>query len=264
MDDFLVDTHTHLYLQEFDTDREAAVGRAVESNVRVMMLPNIDSKSIPAMNAMAQSFPRNCFPLMGLHPTSVREDFQEELSLVKEELKTGKYYGIGETGIDLYWETKYLNQQQVAFEEQIKLALEYSLPLIIHARDSFNEILEIVEGFRNQGLKGIFHAFSGDPGIAGRVTGMGFKLGIGGVVTFKKSFLAEVVRETDIEHIVLETDSPYLAPVPYRGKRNESSYIRLIAEVVASLKGTGYEEVAFKTTKNALSIFNKLPDDIKS
>ena len=263
MNNFFVDTHTHLYLDAFDNDRELAVSRAVEQNVRIMMLPNIDRSSLAQMNDLAMRFPRNCFPMIGLHPTSVREDFREELSAVKDELRKGKYYGIGETGIDLYWETKYLSLQQEAFEEQIKLALEYLLPVVIHARNSFAEILEIVEGYRNKGLKGIFHAFSGDISIARRIINMGFMLGIGGVLTFKKSSLDTVVREIDLDHIVLETDSPYLAPVPYRGKRNESSYIRLVAEALATAKGKDTEEVAFKTTNNALSIFNKLTYDTK-
>ncbi len=174
---------------------------------------------------------------------------------MREELKSGKYYGIGETGIDLYWEQKYLPQQQAAFDEQIKLALEYSLPIVIHARNSFDEILEIVEGYRGNGLKGIFHAFSGDMQVARRVIDLGFKIGTGGVVTYKKSSLAEVVREAGLEYIVLETDSPYLAPVPYRGKRNESAWIRVIADILAAITAKDIEEVSFITTCNALDVF---------
>jgi TatD DNase family protein len=261
MDTFLVDTHTHLYLSEFDVDRDLAVSRALQQNVRIMMLPNIDVTSIGAMNDLAERFPLNCFPMMGLHPVSVRENFREELKIIEDEIKKGRYFGIGETGIDLYWETKFLSLQQDAFEKQVRLALEYSLPLVIHARNSFNEILEIVEIYKGKGLKGIFHAFSGDISAARRVIDMGFMLGIGGVLTFKNSKLADVVREIPIEHIVLETDSPYLAPVPYRGKRNESSYITLVAEALAAAKGIDYEEAAFLTSGNAMHVFNKLGND---
>jgi len=262
MKGFFVDTHAHLYLQEFDDDIDQVISRALEQNVTVMMLPNIDSGSLVRMNSLASCYPANCFPMAGLHPTSVRENYGEELALVREELKSGKYYGIGETGIDLYWEQKYRPQQQAAFDEQIKLALEYSLPVVIHARNSFDEILEIVEGYRGNGLKGIFHAFSGDMQVARRVIDLGFKIGTGGVVTYKKSSLAEVVREAGLEYIVLETDSPYLAPVPYRGKRNESAWIRVIADILAAITAKDIEEVSFITTCNALDVFNKLPHDI--
>lgn len=262
MKGFFVDTHTHLYLQEFDSDIGQVIERALEQNVKVMMLPNIDSESLGRMNSLATLYPANCFPMAGLHPTSVGEDWREELAVVRDELKSGKYYGVGETGIDLYWEQKYLPLQQLVFDEQIKLALEYSLPIVIHARNSFSEILEIVEGYRNKGLKGIFHAFSGDLPFARRVIDLGFKIGTGGVVTFKKSSLANIVWEAGLENIVLETDAPYLAPVPYRGKRNESSYIKIIADALAGITGIDVEEVAFKTTRNALEVFNKLPYDI--
>ncbi|MBN2481314.1 MAG: TatD family hydrolase [Bacteroidales bacterium] len=258
MDHFLIDTHAHLYLPDFDVDRNETMQRSLELGVQMIMLPNIDRSSIGSMLDLARRFPHNCFPMMGLHPTSVRDNYLDEIETVKSELKNRPYYAIGETGIDLHWDTRYINKQCLAFEEQIKLALQYELPVVIHARKSFNEIFEVLEGFKNNTITGIFHAFSGDTSLAEKITGMGFKLGIGGIVTFKKSGLDEVIRNTDLKHIVLETDSPYLAPVPVRGKRNESSYLHYIAESVAHIKNTSAEEVAHITTQNALSVFNKL------
>ena len=258
MTPLLIDTHAHLYLKDFDGDRESMIRNAVNRGVEKMLMPNIDRSSISPMNDLASRFPDNCYPMMGLHPVSVRENFMDELAVVKSELEKGIYYGIGETGIDLYWATKYLRQQCIAFEEQIRLALQYGLPVIIHARKSFEEIFEVLEGFRATSLTGIFHAFSGDMALAERVVEMGFLLGIGGIVTFTKAGLDAVVQNIDLKHIVLETDSPYLTPAPLRGKRNESAYLYLIAESVAKLKKIHTDEVARITTGNALSVFNKV------
>lgn len=258
MDHLLIDTHAHLYLPEFKEDRDAVIQRSLDQGVRIIMLPNIDHSSTGPMLQLADQFPGTCFPMMGLHPTSVKEDYKEELARVKSELKNRAYYAIGETGIDLHWDRKYINKQCIAFEEQIKLAIQYKLPVIIHARKSFSEIFEILDGFTDSAITGIFHAFSGDLAWAEKVIGMGFKLGIGGILTFRKSGLDEVIRNIDLEHIVLETDSPYLAPVPVRGKRNESSYLRYIAETVAGIKNISFADVAKVTTRNARSIFNKL------
>jgi TatD DNase family protein len=255
-----IDTHAHLYLPEFDADRGEVIKRALKQGIKKILLPNIDSFSIRRMNDMAVEFPGMCYTMMGLHPTSVKESFREELDTVTNELKRGSYKGIGEVGIDLYWDKTFLKQQLEAFAIQLELSLQYKLPIVIHARESFAEILDIIRAYRNRGLKGIFHAFTGDVDIANEITAMGFKLGIGGILTYKKSELPAVIRETALEHLVLETDSPYLAPVPYRGKRNESSYIPDIAQAMQAVKNVSLEEVAETTTRNVMEIFT-LPDD---
>lgn len=258
MNHFLIDTHAHLYLPEYDGDREDMIKRSLDRGVQIMMLPNIDRSSIEPMCNLADLFPDNCYPMMGLHPTSVKEDYMDELDIVKSELEKQQYFGIGETGIDLHWDRKTINKQCLAFEEQIKVAIQYQLPVVIHARKSFDVIFEVLEDFQNTPLTGVFHAFTGDTSLAEKAIGMGFKLGIGGIVTFKKSGLDEVVRNIDLKHIVLETDSPYLAPVPMRGKRNESSYLYYTAEAVALIKNMTLAEVSNITTQNALSVFNKV------
>jgi len=251
-----IDTHSHLYLPEFDTDRDVVIESALQGNVSKILLPNIDSSSTEAMNNLAQKYPGVCYPMMGLHPTSVKENYRDELSMVEHELMHGRYAGIGEIGIDLYWDKSHFRQQCLAFSAQLDFSLKYKLPVVIHARESFNEILEIVEGYRNKGLTGIFHAFTGTIAIAERVINLGFKLGIGGIVTYKNSTLPEVVRETGLSNLVLETDAPYLAPVPFRGKRNESSYITYIAETIKQIKNVPLEEVAQTTTSNVHTIFS--------
>lgn len=255
LESYYIDTHTHLYLPEFGRDLDTVIEEAVHHGVRKMLLPNIDSSSIEPMNQVVSRFPAICYPMMGLHPTSVRINYREELAQIEQELKQGHYIAVGETGIDLYWDKIYYKEQCLAFSRQIDLSLIYHLPIIIHARESFSEILEILEGYKGRGLSGIFHAFTGNAEIARCVTAMGFKLGIGGMVTYRNAALPEVLRETDLTDIVLETDSPYLAPVPFRGKRNESSYIRFIAESVKQIKNITLDEVARITTANALSLF---------
>jgi TatD DNase family protein len=250
-----VDTHAHLYLPEFDTDRDLIIESALHRGVQKIFLPNIDSHSIKPMNELSDRYPDICFPMMGLHPTSVKSNFHDELLIVKKKLESKQYYAIGETGIDLYWDKQYLQQQCIVFEEEIKLALQYGLPIVIHTRNSFNEIMEILEGYRNSGLSGIFHAFTGSIENANRVINLGFKIGIGGIVTFKNSGLEKVVQNIATESIVLETDSPYLTPVPKRFKRNESSYIYYIADAVANFKNITLEKVADITTTNALNVF---------
>jgi TatD DNase family protein len=257
---FFIDTHAHLYLPEFEADRDSVVHQALQQGVKKILLPNIDSSSIEPMNRLAAAHPDVCYPLMGLHPTSVQENYPDEINRVTQELDQGSYIGIGEIGIDLYWDKSRFREQCMAFTAQLDLSLTHHLPVVIHARESFNEILEILEDYRNKGLMGIFHAFTGTPNIAEKVVALGFKLGIGGIVTYKKSTLPEVIREIGLEHLVLETDSPYLTPVPYRGKRNESSYIPLIADAVKQIKNITLEEVARVTTNNVLSLF-KLKDD---
>lgn len=256
----LTDTHTHLYATEFDSDRDTMLQRAISNGISRIFLPNIDSRSVAGMLAMVKKYPDNCFPMMGIHPCSVNENFRDELKSVEEWLNKEdmKFYAVGEIGLDLYWDTSFAEQQKTAFREQIELALKHQLPIVIHVRKAFNETIKIVEEYSAKGIKGIFHCFSGGLDDAKRVIALrGFKLGIGGVVTFKNGGLNEVVPHIDLEHLVLETDSPYLAPVPHRGKRNESSYLELIAKKVAELKNCSIEEVAVKTTKNSIDIFGR-------
>jgi TatD DNase family protein len=211
------------------------------------------------MNNLVQQFPAVCYPMMGLHPTSVKENYREELDRVENELSRRNYFAVGEIGIDLYWDKTRLNKQNTAFSAQLDLSLEYNLPVAIHARESFHEILDLLDGYRNRGLRGVFHAFTGTVEIARDVINRGFLLGIGGIVTYKKSFLPDVIRETDLSHIILETDAPFLTPVPFRGKRNESSYIPYIAETIGGIKNISPEEVARITTDNACKLFQLKP-----
>ncbi|MBI2270616.1 MAG: TatD family hydrolase [Bacteroidetes bacterium] len=254
----LTDTHTHLYAGEFDEDRGEMLKRAIDNGINRLFLPNIDSGSVKGMLTLVEKYPQNCFPMMGLHPCSVKENYETELRLVEKWLSGPevRFYAVGEIGLDLYWDVTFFEQQKQAFRKQIELALQYRLPIVIHVRKAFNETIEIVREYAGKGLKGIFHCFSGTMEEAERVVSLGgFKLGIGGVVTFKNRGLNEVIPHVALEHLVLETDSPYLAPVPYRGKRNESGYLTIIAEKVAGLKNCSIEEVAEQTTKNSIDIF---------
>lgn len=250
-----IDTHSHIYLPEFDNDREATVNRAVQRGVTRILLPNIDASSIFRMNQLADAFPENCFPMMGLHPTSVNADYAKEMEAIEWALQQRSYIAIGEIGMDLYWDKTFLKEQVIVFKRQLDLSLQYKLPVVIHARESFPEILEVIRPYFGSDIRGVFHAFSGSLDIAKEVTRQGFMLGIGGVVTYKKSDLPSILTEIDLDHIVLETDSPYLTPVPYRGKRNESSYIPDIAQQIQQIKNVPLEEVAFITTKNAMNLF---------
>jgi len=251
----LIDTHAHLYAKQFDDDREAMLQRAKEDGIERFYLPNIDSNSIDGMLAMEKKYPDTCFPMMGLHPCSVKENYEEELAVVEEWLFKRPFCAVGEIGIDLYWDKTTLPQQIIAFKKQIDWAKQLDIPIIIHARESTEEILEVLQEEKEEKLRGIFHCFGGTVEQANRITDLGFYLGIGGVLTFKKSGLDKTMQEIDLKHIVLETDSPYLAPTPYRGKRNESSYIRLVAEKLAGVKNIPFMEVAEVTTKNALRVF---------
>ena len=250
-----IDTHTHLYLRQFDDDRTDAIHNAIKAGVKYMFLPNIDSGSVRGMLDICDQFPDNCFPMMGLHPTSVKGNYLKELENVREQLKKRKYIAVGECGIDLYWDKSFFGQQDEAFRYQINLAKEYDLPLVIHSRDSFDEIFEIMDEEYSPELKGVFHCFSGNLEHAERIINWGFKLGIGGVVSFKNSGLDKVVEEVDLKHIILETDAPFLAPMPYRGQRNESAYIPLIARKIADLKRVSKEEVAEITSRTALELY---------
>jgi TatD DNase family protein len=254
-----IDTHAHLYLPEFDADRESVVETALYRGVKRILLPNIDSTTIDPMNKLAEQFPGVCYPMMGLHPTSVKDNYREELDRVEKELSHKSYCAVGEIGIDLYWDKTRLKEQNIAFSAQLDLALKYNMPVVIHARESFDEILYVLNGYRNTDLRGVFHAFTGTVDIAKDVISRGFLLGIGGIITYKKSFLPDVIRVMDLSHIILETDSPFLAPVPFRGKRNESSYIPYIAEAIGIIKDTTPGEVARVTTANACKLFQLDP-----
>lgn len=252
----LVDTHTHLFAEEFDNDRAAMVQRAIDHGVNRLLLPNIDSTSLQAMKQLAEAYPQNCLPMMGLHPCSVKEDYKEELALVEKELFSDyKYYGVGEIGLDLYWDKTFYPQQKEAFIQQIKWAIQLNLPVSIHTREATDEAIEILSSADLQDARGVFHCFTGTAEQAEKIISLGFHLGIGGVVTFKNTTLREVLAPVDLKHIVFETDSPYLAPVPFRGKRNESAYVLHLAEKLAEVKNISVEEVAKITTQNAASIF---------
>lgn len=252
----LVDTHAHLYSQKFEHDRPAMVRRAIDAGVTRMYLPNIDSESIEAMLALESDFPQHCFAMMGLHPSHVQPDtYEAELALVEEWLGRRAWAGVGETGIDLYWDKSTLEIQKVAFARQIEWAKQLDLPIIIHSRESNEECLELVKAGQDGRLRGIFHCFSGTLEQAQRMIDLGFMLGIGGTLTYPKSDLPLVLREVPLEHIVLETDAPYLPPVPHRGKRNESAYVRHVAEMLSEVKVQPLEKIARVTTANALRMF---------
>ncbi|MBE7441567.1 MAG: TatD family hydrolase [Flavobacteriales bacterium] len=252
----LTDTHSHLYSEQFNDDRTAMVQRAIDCGVSRLFLPNIDSSSIEGMLVLQKQFPENCFAMMGLHPTSVNENYLIELKNIETQLNQQKFCAIGEIGIDLYWDKTFLTQQQEAFKTQINWAKERNLPFVIHCRDSFNEIFEILDEMKDDNMRGIFHCFTGNLEQAKKIIAYGgFKLGIGGVVTFKNSGLEEVLKNIAITNLVLETDSPYLAPVPYRGKRNESSYIVNVAEKLSDIYQIPIEKIAEITTQNSIEVF---------
>ncbi len=249
------DTHTHLYLYAFANDRNSIVEKAIKSNVELMFIPNIDSSTISSMHDLCDSFPKNCFPMMGLHPGSVKMDYLEELKISESFLKNGNYCAIGEIGIDLFWDKTFFKEQEIAFKEQLKWAIKYDLAVVIHCRDSFNEIINILNEFDCSQINAVFHCFTGSIEQAKTIMDFGFMVGIGGVVTFKNSGLDKVVKEIPLERILLETDSPYLTPTPFRQKRNESSYITLIAEKIAEIKSLPLEKIADITTQNAIELF---------
>jgi len=255
----LTDTHAHLYLEQFDADRQQSIRNAIDQGVRYIILPNIDKDTVAPMLELVREFPGNCFPMIGLHPTSVGADFKDHLAVVKSWLQKEKFHAIGEMGIDLYWDKTYFAQQQEAFRIQVALALEYDLPVVIHSRNSFGEIFALLDEVYTPELRGAFHCFTGNSEQASHITGMGFMLGIGGVVTYKNSGLAEAIENIPMEYLFLETDAPFLAPVPHRGKRNESAYLPGIAWKLAEIKGMKVEEVAEITTRNAMELF-KIPN----
>ena len=252
----LIDTHTHLYLDDFNNDLSVIINNCKNNGIHKLLLPNIDSTTIKAVNKLSSEYANTCYPMMGLHPCSVKKDYESELAVIKNELNKGDYIAIGEIGIDLYWDRSTLNEQKIVFETQIKWAKEKKLPIVIHTRESFEEIFSIIDALNDNDLTGIFHCFSGNKEQAEHIINYGgFKLGIGGVVTFKNAGLDKTLKEVDIDHLVLETDSPYLTPAPFRGKRNESTYLTYIAEKLSSIYDCSIDEIAKKTTTNALEIF---------
>lgn len=251
----LTDTHTHLYSEEFDQDREQVIQKAIDAGVSRFFIPSIDSSYTLKMYDLESQFPENIFLMMGLHPTYVKENYLDELAHVEAELEKRKFYAIGEIGIDLFWDKTFLQQQQQAFKHQIQLAKKYNLGINIHCRDAFEEVFEVLESEKDNKLFGIFHCFTGNLEQANQAISLGMKLGIGGVSTFKNGKIDQFLNQIDLKHIVLETDSPYLAPVPFRGKRNESSYTLLIAQKLSEIYNISVEEIASITTENSKVVF---------
>jgi TatD DNase family protein len=253
----LIDTHSHLYLPQFKDDLDQVIINAKQNFLDRVYLPNIDSGSINDMLFLEEKLPEMFFPMIGLHPTSVDENYQEELKIVEKWLNNRGFAAIGEIGIDLYWDKTYVKQQVEAFEKQLNWAKDFGLPIVIHSRNSYREVLEVVDRNKDDKLFGVFHSFSGSFEEAQKIIQLGFKIGINGIVTFKNSKLDDVVKQIDINHLVIETDSPFLAPEPKRGRRNESSYLYYIAEKIAEIKGLRIEEVAAITTDNAMNMFKE-------
>jgi TatD DNase family protein len=251
----LTDTHAHIYTEEFDADREDMLIRSEDKGIEKIFMPNVDHSSIDRMMEVELKHSKSCFSMMGLHPCSVKKDFERELYIVEQWLNKRKFTAVGELGTDLHWDKTFWDQQKEAFKIQVNWAKQYNLPIVIHSRESIDETIELLEPQLDGKLTGIFHCFSGNLEQAKKIIAMGFYLGVGGVVTFKNGGLDKVLPDIDSKHLVLETDSPYLAPVPHRGKRNESAYIPIVADRVAELKKISVEELAQITTTNALSIF---------
>jgi len=251
----IIDTHTHLYLKHFKDDIDVIINRSREIGVKKFILPAIDSSHYDSMHNLKNKYPDEIYLMSGLHPTDVKENYKDELDFVANSLKTNDYVAIGEIGIDLYWDKSFLKQQKEAFRSQIRLAIEYNLPIVIHCREAFNEIFEILDKENCHKLRGVFHCFTGTQDQASRAIDLGFVLGIGGVVTFKNGGIDKFLHKIELKNIVLETDSPYLAPAPFRGKRNESSYIIHVLEKLSEIYGISKEKIAEITSKNAEKVF---------
>ena len=252
-----IDTHTHLFASEFNNDIDIVVQNAIDNGVSKMLLPNIDSTTTNNMLQLCNKYPQNCFPMIGLHPCSVKKDnIEKEILHVEEMLTKNNFIAIGEIGLDLYWDKSTLSYQKVAFESQIKLAKKHQLPIVIHVRDSFNEAIEIVEKLNNENLSGVFHCFNGNIQEAERIINLeNFYLGIGGVVTFKNGGINNIINQISLDNIILETDSPYLTPTPFRGKRNESKFLVNIAQKMSEIFEIDINEIANKTSSNAKNLF---------
>ncbi|MES2779177.1 MAG: TatD family hydrolase [Bacteroidota bacterium] len=251
----LTDTHAHLYAEEFDADRKGMMHRALQKHVTRMFLPNIDVNSIQPMLNLVWEFPENCFPMMGLHPCSVDQHVEAHLFQIQKWFKKRTFYAVGEIGLDFYWSIEFKEQQIMAFKKQIQWAIQYNLPINIHSRNATPECIAILAEMKHPSLRGIFHCFSGTAEEAQQIVALGFYLGIGGVLTFKNSGLDKAIENISLENLVLETDAPYLAPIPYRGKRNESAYLIEVAQKLSELKNTSVEKVAAVTTENSKKVF---------
>ena len=252
-----IDTHTHLYSSQFDEDRDEAIQRALDAGVEKLLLPNVDHRSLEGMFALELKYPGVCYPMMGLHPCSVTENWEKELAQLKEWIDKRPFIAIGEIGMDLYWDKTFLKEQEEAFITQINWAKELQIPIVIHARDSFQEIYAILDQHNDDRLKGVFHCFSGEETDVQKILSYGgFSFGIGGVVTYKKSTLPEVVKHIPLHKLLLETDSPYLAPTPFRGKRNESAYITAIASKISDIFAISEQEIGRVTSENARKLFS--------
>ncbi|CAM1360815.1 TatD family hydrolase [Tenacibaculum xiamenense] len=251
----ITDTHTHLYSEQFDEDRQTMIERAKDAGVSRFFIPAIDSTYMDRMLDLEKNYSEDVYLMMGLHPTSVKENYKEELAFVKKWIDQRNFYAIGEIGIDLYWDKSFLTQQQEAFRTQIQWAKEKKLPIVIHCREAFDEIFEILEEEKSEDLFGIFHCFTGTFEQAKQAISYNMKLGIGGVATFKNGKIDKFLKEIDLKHIVLETDSPYLAPTPFRGKRNESSYITNVVDKLVDIYGLSFQEISEITTQNSKDIF---------
>jgi TatD DNase family protein len=251
----LTDTHTHIYYEADEEKLDQQMQRCRDNGIQRLFLPNVDSTSIPLVLGLGKKYPETCFPMLGLHPCNVKGDYEEDLSQIYEAIQKNKVYAIGEIGIDLYWDKTFIKEQQHTFRTQINWAKELDLPIVIHCREAFDEIFEILEDLKEEKLRGIFHCFTGNLEQAQLAIQLNFYLGIGGVLTYKKAGLAEVIRDIDLQHLVLETDAPYLAPVPYRGKPNESAYLIHIAQKLADIKEMSLAQVAEITTANSIKVF---------
>ena len=251
-----IDTHTHLFSDSFDEDRDEVVQRAIQSGVELCLLPNIDVDTIDAMHELESRYPKNCFSMMGLHPGSVDENWKNKLDIIKTNLFSRKYIAVGEIGMDLYWDKTHLDAQREAFKTQVEWAKELKIPIVIHAREAFQEIYEVLDVLDDENLSGVFHCFTGTLEDANKIAGYhNFKLGIGGVLTYKNSKLDRVIKEVSLNQLILETDSPYLPPTPHRGKRNESSYLLHVAEKLADVYGLPLQEIENQTTATAKELF---------
>ena len=251
----LTDTHTHIYSDAFEEDQKAMMERAIDAGIKRFFVPAVDSETTQAMYDVEKAFPNEVFLMMGLHPTHVKVNYKEELKHVEEELGKRSFYAVGEIGMDLYWDKTYVKEQQEAFEQQIIWAKKYKLPIVIHCRDAFDEVFEVLEKHKSSDLFGIFHCFTGNHEQALRAIDCGMKLGIGGVVTFKNGKIDKFLDQIPLKNIVLETDAPYLAPTPFRGKRNESSYLLNVAQKLAEIYSVSVDEIAKVTTQNSKNVF---------
>lgn len=251
----IIDTHSHIYLKEFDADRGEMLSRAEKKGVRSVLMPAIDSETHSAVLKAEADFKGKCIAMMGLHPCSVKENYKEELNIVREYFEKRSFIAVGETGLDFYWDLMFTKEQYESFNIQIEIALEYNIPVVIHSRNSTNECIKVISDHQKGNLKGVFHCFSGDIEQAKQIINLGFYMGIGGVLTFKNSGLDKVMAEIDLKNVVLETDAPYLAPVPFRGKRNECSYLKYVVEKLSEIKGVDKKNIEEITTANAKDLF---------